>query len=292
MEWPRITIVTPSYNQAQYLDETMRSVLDQNYPNLEYIVMDGGSKDDSVDVIKRYADRLAYWVSEKDSGQSNAINKGFARATGDVYGFINSDDVLYPDSLRRVGEAYAKGAKWIVGWSKFLEPEGDEWPFTIGSTTRLVPWFTGNPIPQQSSFWAASVWKQIGPLNEKMHYAFDYEYWMRIRFDAGVQPTIVRKCLAGFRLHADSKTVSQFERFDPEDHEIRVKFAEKLPAGERSKVMKAIKAFEAEQNIKWGWEKLRAKDVTGAKKHASESLRLSRSNPDAWRLWYCARRGY
>ena len=114
MSLPRITIVTPSFNQGQYLEQTLRSVLDQGYPNLEYIVVDGGSTDDSVDILNRYADRLAWWVSEKDAGQSDAINKGFARASGDVYGYINSDDFLYPGALEAVGKAYASGASWMV----------------------------------------------------------------------------------------------------------------------------------------------------------------------------------
>ena len=112
---PRITLVTPSFNQGQYLEQTLRSVLDQGYPNLEYIVVDGGSTDDSVEITKRYADRLAWWVSEKDAGQSDALDKGFARATGEVFGYINSDDVLYPGALDAVAKAYAQGARWIVG---------------------------------------------------------------------------------------------------------------------------------------------------------------------------------
>src|SRR5215472_7727613 len=99
MPLPRITVVTPSFNQGQFLEATLRSVLDQNYPNLEYIVCDGGSTDNSVEVIQRYQDRLAWWVSEKDKGQSNAINKGFAGATGDLLAYINSDDTFAPGSL-------------------------------------------------------------------------------------------------------------------------------------------------------------------------------------------------
>src|SRR5687767_14913471 len=128
MAAPRITIVTPSFNQAQYLEQTLRSVLDQDYPNLDYIVVDGGSTDGSVEIIRRYADRLSWWVSEKDDGQSHAINKGFARAGGEVFGYINSDDILYPGALDAVARAYGAGAEWMIGWVMTVEQDGGEWP--------------------------------------------------------------------------------------------------------------------------------------------------------------------
>jgi len=117
VDLPRITIVTPSFDQAKYLPETIESVLKQDYPNLEYIIIDGGSTDGSVDVIKRYERHLSYWVSEKDSGQSEAINKGFKKATGEFFNWINSDDVLFPGALHRIAEAFAKNpdADLIVG---------------------------------------------------------------------------------------------------------------------------------------------------------------------------------
>src|SRR5437773_452573 len=120
---PRISIVTTSYNQKQYLEEAITSVLDQKYPNLEYIVCDGASKDGSVDIIRKYEKHLTSWYSERDGGQPNALNNGFSRATGDIFGFINSDDTLLPGALHYVAEQFQKGAKWIVGWVKFVEPD-------------------------------------------------------------------------------------------------------------------------------------------------------------------------
>src|SRR4051812_20683804 len=109
MPLPKITIVTPSYNQGHFLEQTIQSVLDQNYPNLEYIICDGGSKDQSVEIIKKYEKHLAYWCSEKDRGQSHAINKGFERATGDIYAYINSDDFFHPGAFDRVAETWQSG---------------------------------------------------------------------------------------------------------------------------------------------------------------------------------------
>jgi glycosyltransferase involved in cell wall biosynthesis len=154
MDLPSISIVTPSYNQAQYLDETIQSVLDQGYPNLQYMVIDGGSTDGSVEVIKKYEKHLDYWVSEKDKGQMDALNKGVRRSTGEIFGFINSDDLLYPRALQRVADTWNLGARWIVGWCKYLELEGSDYPYLPRAHGRKVDYFLDNPFPQQSSFWA------------------------------------------------------------------------------------------------------------------------------------------
>jgi len=295
MALPRISIVTPSYNQAQYLDETMRSVLDQDYPDIEYIVCDGGSTDGSVDVIKKYADRLKFWVSEKDGGQANAINKGFAHATGQVHAYLNSDDLLEPGALRAVGEAYEKGAKWMVGWSRYIDDDGLDWPFVIGSMSDPVDWFVANPVPQQASFWSADLHRKLGTFNEKYRFALDFDWWMRLRFVAGVSPTIVRKPLGKFRLHAASKT-TQFgdfnNAFDPEDHEIRMAHLHLLSPKDRRRFWRRYRDSNAEKERLRGWLALKRKDVETAKRHAKTRLSYKPFSTDSWRLMYCALRGH
>lgn len=190
---PKISIVTPSFNQGAFLEKTIDSVLSQGYPNLEYILIDGGSTDDSLDIIRKYAPHLDYWVSEKDRGQSHAINKGFARATGEIMSWLNSDDYLEPDALNTVasyaaahpdaGAFVGTGRKITVGGEiTYLKKPGEL------TFERFCQWLEGGNFMQPSCFFRRSAWEAAGPLDENIHIALDVDLWLRmvkhVRFQA------------------------------------------------------------------------------------------------------------
>jgi glycosyltransferase involved in cell wall biosynthesis len=176
---PKITVITPSYNQGAFLEQTIASVLGQRYGNLEYIIMDGGSTDDSVEIIRRHEAELAYWVSEKDSGQAQALNRGFARATGDILCWLNSDDFLLPGVLHEVARILGEADGLIYGDCMSFSDRGtrakvNRPPAHDMELLRIVDY-----IVQPSTFWTRPLWEKTGPLNEELHYAFDWDWFLR-----------------------------------------------------------------------------------------------------------------
>ena len=212
MDPPRITIITPSFGQASFLEETLRSVIDQGYPELEYLVVDGGSTDGSVEIIQRHAAQLAWWVSEPDRGQSHAINKALARATGDIIGWINSDDLLLPGALHHVAERFTStGALCLCGPIHMFQ--GDrEWTYPAAYAQResLHAVLGRDDFNQPGTFFHRDALARMGPLDERLHFAMDKEWFIRFLLLHGTRRIAVTgQPLARYRHHADTKTSAQ-----------------------------------------------------------------------------------
>lgn len=214
-EWPGITIVTPSYNQGRFIEETIRSVLLQNYPNLEYIIIDGGSNDNTFDIIKKYDQWITYWISEPDKGQSDAINKGFQKSTG-IYGnWINSDDLLEKDALWTLAQNIDINEDRVVFLGDYKEIDYDGVLKRISRSDvrkleELVDlkghWRNGksNQIGQQATFFPIKLFKDVGMLNVHNHYSMDYELWGRLLI-AGATFYPVHKTIGAFRVYSGQK---------------------------------------------------------------------------------------
>ncbi len=215
--WPRISVITPSFNQGPFLEQTIRSVLAQNYPNLEYIIIDGGSTDGSVEIIRRYQRRLAYWISEQDGGQAHAINKGLARASGEIVAYINSDDFYLPRAFAAAAECFRRepACTWLCGDTILVDSDGR----TTSSPQTNVPQSAGHCLArryfaqQQAMFWRREV--LAAGFQERWRYCFDFELFIRLLL-AGHKCEHLPVTLAAMRLHPDSKTMSEAHNFESE----------------------------------------------------------------------------
>ena len=212
-----VSVVTPSYNQVKYLEETILSVLNQTYPNIEYLVVDGGSSDGSVELLKQYDDRISWWVSEPDQGQTDAINKGFARASGEVYAWLNSDDLYHPDAVSEAVEYLVTHPEvgLVYGDANFIDAnERVIGKFNAQQTSYQRLRRGGVYIPQQAAFWRANLWDEVGPLDPSFYFAMDYDLWVRLARITEIRYT--PRLWAYFRLHDDAKTISADDRCWPE----------------------------------------------------------------------------
>ncbi len=206
MNYPKITIITPSFNQAQYLEETILSVIEQGYPNLEYIIIDGGSTDGSVDIIKKYADKLTYWVSEPDKGMYDALQKGFARSTGDMMGWVNSDDILHKNSLFIIAELLRlPGVNWIQALPSVIDERSRiVQAISFGPWSRLRHYIDDVCIQQDATFWNRSLWNKAGGyISAEFRLAGDFELWNRFfKYEQLYTPSCL---VASFRIRTSGQ---------------------------------------------------------------------------------------
>jgi len=274
--WPRISIVTPSYNQGQFIEETIRSVLLQGYPDLEYVIIDGGSTDQSVDIIKKYEPWLTYWVSEKDRGQSHAINKGFERTTGVVLSWLNSDDVLLPGALREVSSA-----SWdfdqqmlVAGFSEFRDASGnrplwvvDRLPYTASD----VFCFFSTYFPQPSVFLTTTALEACGGLAEHLYYAMDLDLWLRVAEKGRIE--LIDRHLSWMRQHDQAKTTRGGFNKLAEVEEVLRAHVEKVPQAIAHKGFALARAERARLWISAGMESFQNGDKKDARLYAYRAIR-------------------
>lgn len=215
-EWPTISIVVPTYNHAPYIEETLRSILLQGYPSLELIVIDGGSTDGSVEIIRKYEPWITCWVSEKDRGQTHAINKGMAKATGQIRAYLNSDDIYLPGTLQAVAEYSLTHpeADLIYGRCAVVNEAGQQIDQRVGDISSVAEildlwgvWWRRKNFVQPEVFWMERIANRIGPFREDLHYVMDYEYWLRI-FLAGGKSGRIDRDLAAFRILPSQKSTN------------------------------------------------------------------------------------
>lgn len=271
----KISIITPSFNQGKYIEETIQSVLNQNYPNLEYIVIDGGSTDNSVEIIKKYSKHLAYWVTEPDRGQSHAINKGLDKCTGEIFNWLNSDDFLEPGTLLKVAEIFNDSSAYLVagkcrkfgkGFDEKLIPENPD------EFADLENKLLGINFLQPSTFLHFNAIRNIGFPSTSLHYCMDYEWYLRFLLFFGIE-----KCyetdlvLSHARLHTESKTLSVIEKFRTDRNSILFQLSKQLelatPLLDQISSLGMLKNYEQKWEININFDKnkfsdLLAKEIT------------------------------
>jgi len=228
---PIISIVTPSYNQGSYLEETILSVLEQGYPALEFFIFDGGSTDGSLDIIQKHQDQLTFWESKPDRGQSHAINKGFRMASGEIVAWLNSDDLLAPGALKVVAQAWQQnpGVGLITGQTEIIDQAGKPTGNIFGSEPNVINSLLSseNPVSQPSTFFSTSALKEVGFLDETLHMSMDWDLWLRI--GARFPMLFITKILSKSRTWEMTKTRTQLVRSGPEHIRIVKNFFKQNP---------------------------------------------------------------
>jgi glycosyltransferase involved in cell wall biosynthesis len=220
---PRISIVTPSFGHGRFIERTIYSVLSQGYPELEYVVQDGGSDDGTVDVLRRYEDALTGWTSEPDGGQADALNRGFARTSGEIMGFLNSDDLLLPGALAHVAsylQAHPE-VDAVYGQRVLIDPRDRQVGVWVVPSHDDEVLALADFVPQESLFWRRSAWERAGGrMDDTFHYALDWDLLLRLR-DSGARIERIPRFLGAFRIHDLQKTQAGWKERDAEADRIR-----------------------------------------------------------------------
>lgn len=253
---PKISIITPSYNQGEFIEQTIRSVILQNYPNLEYIVIDGGSNDNTIEIIRKYEKWITYWVSEKDEGQSHAINKGIEKSTGDIFNWLNSDDYYYKDCFEHLAESFSSDDVYIVaGNYRFFDNTGESEDKMIDFRLReaLEETIAYVLMNQPSTFFRLDKFKSLGKLDQNLSYVMDQDIWKKYLFRFGQQNIkVIDKDLSNFRFHSKSKTF-QF-LFNNEFNAIYYSIADKAGMTKHKELISRIFSGCNELNYQFRYE--------------------------------------
>jgi len=247
--YPTISIITPSFNQGQFIEETIRSVLFQEYPNLEYIIIDGCSSDNSLEIIKKYENWLTYWISEKDGGQSSALNKGFKMAKGNILGWLNSDDYYPPGSLLKVGKFFAENQEcnFLSGDGEFFGNPSKKINFKINADSynfyELLKYHNGKYLPQPSVFFSKNCFSEVGGLDESLKYTMDLDLWLKLSKKHKLN--YLPQTLSMLRQHDDAKTIKNNEIAMAEVEKVIFKHSKDLNIFNKFQLFLGMKYFVA-----------------------------------------------
>lgn len=279
---PKISIITPSFNQGHYLEETILSILGQHYEPLELIIIDGGSTDSSLDVIRKYQDHISYWISEPDRGQAHALNKGLARATGDIVAYLNSDDLYRPGTFSAVVEYFSNQPEcdWLCGDTVMFGEGLEDQLITAEvpkSAAHALSW--AYTAPQPGMFWKRDLLRD--GFSEKWRYCFDHELYVRLLLE-GHRCEHVKSTFAAYRLHPDSKTVAEGNLFDHEFDEIAAIYESKLDRGDR-------RWCAATRLLRQSFQASRAGNKLEAAKDLMQALLIHPESVSARNFWGCFR---
>ena len=261
LELPIVSIITPSYNQVKFLEDTIRSVICQDYPHMEYIVIDGGSTDGSINIIHRYEKKLAYWISEPDKGQSNAINKGFAQAKGSIYAWLNSDDLLAPSAVRIAVHYLTQntGIGLVYGDRLHIDSKGNVVGINICPSHDINMFRRNFTLPQETVFFKREVFEKVGGIDESLKFSMDFDFWCKM--EQITEMHHIPAFLGCFREHGTAKSITFHDSQNTSSEEYREEhakifyrhFKKSLPSSRQMKLYRLKRHINVlfQQRSKW-----------------------------------------